>query len=520
MFKITVLFLSLFLGFSAHAKPKHMLEFSEIIKLHQKDRAAYLNKIAQALVYFEGETKVSYFNFSFLIPKAYAADEKFRCVGGGVPVPIGPSQCGARSYAGFTCPEGMEICNPFVFGVKKGSQRPFCYSNATTELCYKSIVTDRDSSFDAVFNKEGAREKYDEFVSSIDDICEGRVGVVEKPRTLTKACDLVEKQTLLNRERGLGGFSEGSDNDLAEDGLSELEQLAANSTIVEDRDPSPVETGGECTVRIDGATVSCASTTSRDRSWVEATKFICLHEVSGLPLCPSGDGLSFAGMIQRIRITADEFGLDPQHMACMTLIESSYKHSTNSTAGAKGITQFMPETGVYMTRVIKAKYGRQWNSYQSKLPGTPFSLSSISGDNIRTGHVSYGIFAMGAYIRDRFVSEDKWKVYLRNGGDPKKMFHAMIFAYNARPFQFEGMTEHIVNGGSPKTYSWTERGRTKVLADETKNYMDQFDDCMYKGSLSFRGHSPSSSRKAKCGIGSSAPLCGGALESGASGAIN
>lgn len=197
----------------------YLLTYSEIKKLKKTDRNNYLRSVSKALIHMSPKSKKTV--FQILFAESYAREDEasasaagFRCIGGGVPVPAG-GECGARSYAGFTCDEGQEICNPFLFGVNEDNT-PFCFTDATTELCYRKISPGKNSNMDLVFAAAGSKEAYDKFAKDIDDICyhienegsEPLVEVAEGPKTLSAACGYVRKQTQINRERQLAGYSE------------------------------------------------------------------------------------------------------------------------------------------------------------------------------------------------------------------------------------------------------------------------------------------------------------------------
>lgn len=201
------------------AKGNYLLTYSELMLLKKKDRYNYLRFISKLLIPISVESKKT--TLEILFPKVYASDG-FRCIGGGVPVPAGSASCGVQSYAGFSCDEGFEICNPLLFGVKEDGS-PFCFTDATTDLCYRSIRVGIDSRMDLVF--EAANQTaYNAFYRDIDNICfhaenenaEPKVETAENITTLRHACNLVRKQTQINQERILPGAYYQSSADVIE----------------------------------------------------------------------------------------------------------------------------------------------------------------------------------------------------------------------------------------------------------------------------------------------------------------
>lgn len=201
------------------SKGNYLLTYSELMLLKKKDRYNYLRFISKLLIPISVESKKT--TLEILFPKVYASDG-FRCIGGGVPVPAGSASCGVQSYAGFSCEEGLEICNPLLFGVKEDNT-PFCFTDATTDLCYKSIRVGIDSKMDLVF--EAANQTaYNAFYRDIDNICyhtenenaEPKVQTAENITTLRHACNLVRRQTQINQERILPGAYYQSSADVIE----------------------------------------------------------------------------------------------------------------------------------------------------------------------------------------------------------------------------------------------------------------------------------------------------------------
>ncbi len=219
MKKILTLFIVLLLSSFSHGATKStMLSFNEIIKLNKKTRHQYLKVVAKQLVRIdtEKEMKTSWLEVLGLYTTAHA--EAYRCIGGGVPIPDTASRCGAREYAGFSCPSGYEICNPFIFGVKSETE-PVCFRNATTEKCYKETSPGVTTFTDPVFNKDGAREAYENFKKQVDDICDNGASIAESSRERRKACQKIRRQTEINKQRDLNGFVDNRSSEVADDWL-------------------------------------------------------------------------------------------------------------------------------------------------------------------------------------------------------------------------------------------------------------------------------------------------------------
>ncbi len=485
-----------------------ILYFDEVQKLSTEERKKYFKSLSKLLIALSpASKKLGYQKLLELVfPTSFAEGEAFRCIGGGAPVPA-QEMCGLQSYAGYTCGRGERICNPFIFGVKSNNE-PICYPDATTENCYKRIRVGTDSSLDLVFENQDNVEGYNKFVNDVNNICHHvenngsspLVEVRENPQTLTLACQYIRKQTEINRERNLKGYTSDQVFTPCENGGCEREAVFRDNR------------SEECQMVLDGKVVSCNSTSLDQRSWEGVKKLICAHNTSRLNFCPTSaeddSANSVDGYLRRIEAAADVLGLDRRQLACMTLIESRFQTGLCSSAGACGLTQFMPSAGTTVSRSIKNNYVEEWNNYQQQLGGTPFDVSTVSSSSIRTGHVSYGIFAMGVYLRDSLNSygsdqprlEDDWNTYLAQGGDALNLFHAQIGAYNWRPGRIDDMTGHALGGNSVLGYS--------PLVNETENYMRQFNQCMYtETEWRYAGANPSNSDTQNCNLENDEPVC-------------
>ncbi len=267
----------------------------------------------------------------------------------------------------------------------------------------------------------------------------------------------------------------------------------------------------DCSIEIAGEMVNCNSRDKRMNTWVDTQKMICLYENSRADICPN---------LKRIDIIADIMGLDRRQMACMVLIESEFKGSVCSGANACGITQVQPATAREMAQSTKVDYRDEWNEFQRRVGGTPFPVSSVSSGNIRAGHPSYGLFGMAVRLKNliRMRSgrnlESTWRDFILGGGEPRYYFHTQIAGYNWGPARVDNITNSVMNGGSPYTFSSSSTGRTPL---ETRKFMEKFNQCMYKSNPPWRyisdpNNSRIASRGRKCNLNNNQPVCEGLTE--------
>ncbi len=199
-------------------KRSYFLSFNEVKKLSTNQRNNYLRKVAEAMSLLQKEERIahkkSFYSMSLdaILSFAFAQDrESLFCVGGGVPIQEGPT-CGARSYCGYSCGAGEEICNPCIFGVDKDTQEPFCFTNATNKKCFAEIRVGYDSRTDVVFDLENRndltdieraqiRAQFTEFQQTVESMCRGQIAVQERKHYIDEACDIIRRQTNVNRRR-------------------------------------------------------------------------------------------------------------------------------------------------------------------------------------------------------------------------------------------------------------------------------------------------------------------------------
>ncbi len=199
-------------------KRSYFLSFNEVKRLSTNQRNNYLRKVAEAMSLLQKEERIaqkkSFYSMSLdaILSFAFAEDrETLFCVGGGVPIQEGPT-CGARSYCGYSCGAGEEICNPCIFGVDKDTQEPFCFTNATNKKCFAEIRVGYDSRTDVVFDLENRndltdieraqiRAQFTEFQQTVESMCRGQIAVQERKHYIDEACDIIRRQTNVNRRR-------------------------------------------------------------------------------------------------------------------------------------------------------------------------------------------------------------------------------------------------------------------------------------------------------------------------------
>ncbi len=191
--------------FNKHQK-NYLLSFEQLQKLPKKQRVHYLKSVARIFVHLSKSSSGELSWLDMVLSVANADGYQFRCIGGGFPVEGTQTNCGVSEFMGFSCP-GQEMCNPLIFGLKANGQ-PHCYDNATTSLCYNSLVTGRNSFFtDEWFQSEEAQTAYNELKTNIDSICSGSATVQERLYFRQEACRMVERQTALNSQRSLNTYA-------------------------------------------------------------------------------------------------------------------------------------------------------------------------------------------------------------------------------------------------------------------------------------------------------------------------
>lgn len=179
-----------------------ILSFYAVKKLSSKSKKDYVRAITQTLINLNKEPKDKYSKniLNFIlgdIHTAYATTN-YLCIGGGIPIPSDSSVCGVNSYAGFTCPEGLEICNPLIFGVDK-DQKPVCHETATTRWCFQNTKLGVDHFLEPVFELNN-QSKWNELLTYLEQACNNPASVSEAPEKVLAACEFVRRQMVYNEE--------------------------------------------------------------------------------------------------------------------------------------------------------------------------------------------------------------------------------------------------------------------------------------------------------------------------------
>lgn len=180
--------------------PQYLLTYAQLKSLGKKARNQYLQEVAKGLSRLDGKPKSKGTFYFFQLIEEAQASGRFRCIGGGIPVPAGASTCGVTEYAGFSCASG-EICNPLIFGVKPDGT-PICHRTASTAWCYKNTKVGVNTSLDLVYEKIGADE-WNKLRSDLTAICQDPTQTSEPDYVVRDACQHIEYQTQVNIRRGL-----------------------------------------------------------------------------------------------------------------------------------------------------------------------------------------------------------------------------------------------------------------------------------------------------------------------------
>ncbi len=186
------------------AEPKQLkiLSYFAVEKLSPKARHEYVKALAKTLITLKKEPKDKYSKniydlFFGEFTEAHAA-EKYLCIGGGVPIPIDSAICGVQTYAGFTCPDGLEICNPLIFGVDK-NQKPVCHVTASTSWCFQNTKLGVDHFLEPVFALNNEKS-WNELLTSLEEACNNPETTKEDPNKVRSACSYSLRQMIHNQE--------------------------------------------------------------------------------------------------------------------------------------------------------------------------------------------------------------------------------------------------------------------------------------------------------------------------------
>ncbi len=178
------------------------LNYKEFQKLSVNKKRYYIQDLTRLLLRLEKILGPKEYSFhDYLLPWSIAfADQQYYCIGGGVPI-LSNGKCGVQSYAGYSCPSGLEICNPILFGVDSKNQ-PVCHQSASTIWCFKNTVLGKNQFLQPVFDQLN-KNQWDPFVRDLKDLCGNPDRVQEDYSSVKSACQRVYTQMLTNQNRGL-----------------------------------------------------------------------------------------------------------------------------------------------------------------------------------------------------------------------------------------------------------------------------------------------------------------------------
>jgi hypothetical protein len=180
-----------------------MLSFHAVKRLSPKARVSYIKSLTKTLILLETnkpKEKVSFNTLDFLlsfIQNAHA-NIRYTCIGGGVPVPSANTECGVQSYAGFSCPAGLEICNPIIFGVDRNNQ-PVCHQTAHTRWCFENTKLGVDHFLEPVFELNN-QAQWEELKAHLEEACNEPSLIAEEQEKVIRACEFVRRQMVHNQE--------------------------------------------------------------------------------------------------------------------------------------------------------------------------------------------------------------------------------------------------------------------------------------------------------------------------------
>ncbi|NQZ00495.1 MAG: SGNH/GDSL hydrolase family protein [Bdellovibrionales bacterium] len=217
---------------------KHLLSLEELESLSIYERDQYLRKVvatvakmdkqvAQNLPGWLSPVQVAEGLFSFAFPAAVAElrlQAIIECVGGMNVVVSSPGRASTRqcpapsSAAGYSCPAGQEICNPWHYGVYKSNGQPVCMQNATNTACAAEAVPGENTSTRMVYDYElrGITGEQLERIRAewranswyLQYICEGKVKVKESQQSNEQTCRILKQISDQARARRQAGNTE------------------------------------------------------------------------------------------------------------------------------------------------------------------------------------------------------------------------------------------------------------------------------------------------------------------------
>lgn len=181
----------------------NILSFHAVKRLSPEAKAAYIRSLTKTLITLQtskSNKKVSFNTLDFLLSfiQTAHANVRYTCIGGGVPVPSANSECGVQSYAGFSCPAGLEICNPLIFGVDRNNQ-PVCHQTAHTRWCFENTRLGVNHFLEPVFELNN-QAQWEELKRHLEEACNEPSLIAEEQEKVIRACEFVRRQMVHNQE--------------------------------------------------------------------------------------------------------------------------------------------------------------------------------------------------------------------------------------------------------------------------------------------------------------------------------
>ncbi|NQZ01086.1 MAG: hypothetical protein HRT45_10520 [Bdellovibrionales bacterium] len=155
--------------------PHDFLSYEQFQGLTPQGKRRYIELVTQIFRDVEkiiGQPDYSSFQLPISFGELAYAENRYFCIGGGVPRRSNHSSqdsCGTRTYAGYTCPVGQDICNPILFGVDS-ENKPVCHASASTNWCFENTRLGRDQFLEPVFNRL-TQFQSNIMVNALKDLC-------------------------------------------------------------------------------------------------------------------------------------------------------------------------------------------------------------------------------------------------------------------------------------------------------------------------------------------------------------
>jgi hypothetical protein len=183
---------------------------------------------------------------------------------------------------------------------------------------------------------------------------------------------------------------------------------------------------------------------------------------------------------QSYEAAARATGIPAQVLICLTGMESEFLNGsrTVSSAGARGLTQFMPATARTSATTMTSNRAMQqaWSDYRS-MGGTArgrdaYTSQAILSSGVQNSDVQ--IFATAWYLRNELrATESHWERAVGSTTQPNRnrirnLIEYLLISYNA--------------GGS-RGRSYIRRGYdTRSLPRETRGYLTKYNRCIEEAS--------------------------------------